>query len=63
MAEDSRTREMRVLLVANTLPPEDISGVGEQVLQLASGLEDRGIRSRFWDAAQVAPEAPKCCSR
>ncbi|MEO7793239.1 MAG: glycosyltransferase family 4 protein [Thermoanaerobaculia bacterium] len=33
---------MRVLLVANTLPPHDLSGVGEQVLQLAAGLRARG---------------------
>lgn len=33
---------MRVLLVANTLPPRDLSGVGEQVLQLARGLRGRG---------------------
>lgn len=33
---------MRVLLVANTLPPTDISGVGEQVLQLATGLRRAG---------------------
>jgi glycosyltransferase involved in cell wall biosynthesis len=33
---------MRILLVANTLPPADLSGVGEQVLQLASGLRGRG---------------------
>ena len=33
---------LRVLLVANTLPPRDISGVGEQVLQLAEGLRERG---------------------
>lgn len=32
----------RVLLVANTLPPRDISGVGEQVLQLAAGLRAGG---------------------
>ncbi|MEM7480261.1 MAG: glycosyltransferase family 4 protein [Acidobacteriota bacterium] len=32
----------RILLVANTLPPHDISGVGEQVLQLAEGLRQRG---------------------
>jgi glycosyltransferase involved in cell wall biosynthesis len=32
----------RVLLVANTLPPRDVSGVGEQVLQLAAGLRERG---------------------
>ncbi|HEX9944343.1 MAG TPA: glycosyltransferase family 4 protein [Thermoanaerobaculia bacterium] len=33
---------MRVLLIANTLPPRDVSGVGEQVLQLAAGLRDHG---------------------
>ena len=33
---------MRVLLVANTLPPRDVSGVGEQVLQLAAGLREKG---------------------
>jgi len=33
---------MRILLVANTLPPTDVSGVGEQVLQLATGLRELG---------------------
>ena len=33
---------MRVLLIANTLPPRDVSGVGEQVLQLAAGLRALG---------------------
>ena len=33
---------MRLLLVANTLPPRDVSGVGEQVLQLAAGLRETG---------------------
>ncbi|MCB1057931.1 MAG: glycosyltransferase family 4 protein [Acidobacteria bacterium] len=33
----------RILMIANTLPPADISGVGEQVLQLAAGLRDRGL--------------------
>ncbi|HEX4494182.1 MAG TPA: glycosyltransferase family 4 protein [Thermoanaerobaculia bacterium] len=33
---------MRVLLIANTLPPRDVSGVGEQVLQLAAGLRVMG---------------------
>ncbi len=33
---------MRILLIANTLPPQDVSGVGEQVLQLAAGLRSRG---------------------
>ncbi|HMB53489.1 MAG TPA: glycosyltransferase family 4 protein, partial [Thermoanaerobaculia bacterium] len=45
---------MRVLLIANTLPPADVSGVGEQVLQFAAGLRDAGHeaevlgRSRRW---------------
>jgi glycosyltransferase involved in cell wall biosynthesis len=29
-------------LIANTLPPRDVSGVGEQVLQLATGLQELG---------------------
>src|SRR5258707_14434215 len=33
---------MRILLIANTLPPRDLSGVGEQVLQLAAGLTALG---------------------
>ena len=33
---------MRVLLIANTLPPRAVSGVGEQVLQLAAGLREHG---------------------
>lgn len=33
---------LRVLLIANTLPPRDVSGVGEQVLQLAAGLREVG---------------------
>jgi glycosyltransferase involved in cell wall biosynthesis len=33
---------LRVMLVANTLPPRDVSGVGEQVLQLAAGLRQAG---------------------
>lgn len=33
---------MKVLLVANVLPPKDLSGAGEQVLQLAWGLREAG---------------------
>src|SRR3954469_18831845 len=33
---------MRILFIANTLPPKDVSGVGEQVLQLAAGLRELG---------------------
>ncbi len=32
----------RILLIANTLPPVDLSGAGEQVVQLAAGLEAAG---------------------
>jgi glycosyltransferase involved in cell wall biosynthesis len=35
---------LRIVLLANTLPPRDVSGVGEQVLQLAAGLRARGHR-------------------
>jgi glycosyltransferase involved in cell wall biosynthesis len=38
---------MRVLLIANTLPPADLSGVGEQVLQLAAGLRELGHEVRI----------------
>jgi glycosyltransferase involved in cell wall biosynthesis len=38
---------VRVLLVANTLPPHDLSGVGEQVVQLAAGLRERGHEVRI----------------
>ena len=38
---------LRVLLVANTLPPEDLSGAGEQVVQLAAGLLERGVDVRL----------------
>jgi glycosyltransferase involved in cell wall biosynthesis len=34
---------VRLLLLANTLPPRDVSGVGEQVLQLAAGLRQEGV--------------------
>ena len=38
---------MRILFVANTLPPHDISGVGEQVIQLAAGLRECGHEVRI----------------
>jgi glycosyltransferase involved in cell wall biosynthesis len=43
----------RVLLIANTLPPEDVSGVGEQVLQLAAGLRELG------DEVEVLGRGPR----
>lgn len=44
---------MRILLVANTLPPKDISGVGEQVLQLAAGLEELDHEVRVLGRAET----------
>ena len=50
---------MRILLVANTLPPDDVSGVGEQVLQLAAGLEGLGHEVRVLGRSRVGPGARK----
>ncbi|HEX9732805.1 MAG TPA: glycosyltransferase family 4 protein [Thermoanaerobaculia bacterium] len=44
---------MRVLLVANTLPPRDLSGAGEQVLQLAAGLRELGHEVEVLGRGQV----------
>ncbi len=50
---------MRVLLVANTLPPTDVSGVGEQVLQLAAGLRQRGHEVRVLGRGPDGARGPK----
>lgn len=50
---------MRILLIANTLPPIDISGVGEQVLQLAGGLERAGHTVRVLGRRARGPGAGK----
>ncbi len=50
---------MRVLLVANTLPPADISGVGEQVLQLAAGLRARGHEVEVLGRGESGARGPK----
>lgn len=47
----------RVLMIANTLPPRDISGVGEQVLQLAAGLRQRGLEVEVLGRASGEPGA------
>ena len=49
----------RVLLIANTLPPRDISGVGEQVLQLASGLRERGLEVEVLGRGRGGARGPK----
>ena len=50
---------MRVLLIANTLPPHDLSGVGEQVLQLAAGLTARGHEVRVLGRGSEGARGPK----
>ena len=50
---------MRILMVANTLPPTDISGVGEQVLQLAAGLEAEGHEVRILGRGRDGARGPK----
>src|SRR5947208_15957356 len=50
---------MRVLLVANTLPPTDVSGVGEQVLQLAAGLQAAGHEVEVLGRGPGGAKGPK----
>jgi len=50
---------VRVLLVANTLPPHDLSGVGEQVLQLVAGLGERGHEVRVLGRGPGGARGPK----
>jgi len=48
-----------VLLVANTLPPRDVSGVGEQVLQLAAGLRQEGAEVEILGRGPGGVAGPK----
>ncbi len=50
---------MRVLLIANTLPPRDVSGVGEQVVQLAAGLGRRGFTVEVLGRGKGGARGPK----
>ena len=52
-------KPLKVLLVANTLPPADVSGVGEQVLQLAAGLRERGHEVRVLGRGGEGARGPK----
>ena len=65
-ATEGAREPLRVLLIANTLPPDDVSGVGEQVLQLAAGLRGEGCtvevlgrRARRGGAGPVADGSPR----
>ncbi len=50
---------MRILLIANTLPHTDISGVGEQVVQLGSGLQALGHEVRILGRGEGGARGPK----
>jgi len=50
---------LRILLVANTLPPDDVSGVGEQVLQLAGGLRAAGHEVEILGRGPQGAPGPK----
>ncbi len=50
---------MRILFVANTLPPHDLSGVGEQVLQLAAGLRAKGCEVHLLGRGPGGARGPK----
>ena len=48
-----------MLLVANTLPPRDVSGVGQQVLQLAAGLRQEGAEVEILGRGPGGVAGPK----
>jgi len=50
---------LRILFVVNTLPSTDISGVGEQVVQLAAGLETLGHEVRILGRGSGGAAGPK----
>ena len=50
---------MKVLLVANVLPPRDLSGAGEQVLQLAWGLREAGCEVEVLGRDRCGPRVSK----
>lgn len=50
---------MKVLLVANVLPPKDLSGAGEQVLQLAWGLREAGCEVEVLGRDRCGPDVSK----
>jgi len=50
---------VKVLLVANVLPPRDLSGAGEQVLQLAWGLQQAGCEVEILGRDQCGARVSK----
>ena len=58
-AAEPATGRPRILLVANTLPPRDVSGVGEQVLQLAAGLRETGCEVEVLGRGSEGVAGPK----
>ncbi len=55
----SETATVRILLIANTLPPVDLSGAGEQVVQLAHGLEEAGHQVHVLGRGPGGARGPK----
>jgi len=56
---EMKEERLRVLLIANTLPPVDVSGVGEQVLQLAAGLRGEGCEVEVLGRGEGGARGPK----
>ena len=52
---------MKVLMVANVLPPRDLSGAGEQVLQLAWGLRQAGCEVEVLGRDRCGSNVSKPC--
>lgn len=50
---------MRILLVVNTLPPDDLSGAGEQAVQLATALEAEGHEVTLLGRGERGVRGPK----
>ena len=60
LSKETSTREgKRVLLIVNTLPPLDLSGAGEQVVQLAAGLRSHGVQVDLLGRGAGGARGPK----
>ena len=59
MTVADRVVPRRVLFVVNTLPPLDLSGAGEQVVQLASGLRSHGVEVDLLGRGPKGARGPK----
>lgn len=55
----TETGSLGALFVVNTLPPHDLSGAGEQVVQLVAGLRERGIDAEILGRGRHGARGPK----